>query len=228
MALVTHPDRRSGDRRTDGVTAKILRTMFAMRRGFGNAAAKNLLLRNGLEEELVERVLAIPEERRTQRRRTHEAASTSVDEHQTSTDDDGPVTLDAAGMAILHRLRFEADSGMHRMTIVECPAELQRFGLIRLDDDGKPVITAKGRQALKHFACVRALNSIQCGPDALMMSEEIRTWLESNSFLQRIGNDYKVTELGSRWLEFNRSISHDRSLPQASGQTCVHGAEHSA
>ena len=199
-----------------------------MRRGFGNAAAKNLLLRNGLEEDLVERVLAIPEERRTQRRRTHEAPSTSADPHPTSTDDDGPVTLDAAGMAILHRLRFEADTGMHRMTIVECPAELQLFGLIRLDDDGKPVITAKGRQALKHFACVRALTSIQCGPDALMMSEEIRIWLESNLFLQRIGNDYKVTELGSRWLEFNRSISHDRSLPQASGQACVHGAEHSA
>ena len=212
MALVTHPDRRSGDRRTDGVTAKILRTMFAMRRSFGNPAAKNLLLRNGLDEELVERVLAIPEERRTQRRR-HEASSTSVDEHQTPTDDDGPVTLDAAGMAILHRLRFEADTGMHRMTIAECPAELQRFALIQLDDDRKPVITVKGRQALKHFACVRVLNSIQCGLDALMMSEEIRMWLESNMFLQRIGNDYRITELGNSWLEFNRSISQNRTMP---------------
>jgi hypothetical protein len=212
MALVTHPDRRSGDRRTDGVTAKILRTMFAMRRGFGSAAAKNLLLRNGLDEALVERVLAIPEERRAQRRRTDEAPSTSGDTEQTATDDDGPVTLDAAGMAILHRLRFEADTGMHRMTIAECPAELQRFALIRLDDDGKPVITVKGRQALKHFACVRALNSIQCGLDALMMSEEIRIWLESNMFLQRIGNDYRITELGNRWLEFNRSISQSRAM----------------
>jgi hypothetical protein len=212
MALDTHPDRRSGDRRTDGVTAKILRTMFAMRRSFGNAAAKNLLLRNGLEEALVERVLAIPEERRAQRRRD-EASPTSVDEHQTSTDDDGPVTLDAAGMAILHRLRFEADTGMHRMTIAECPAELQRFALIQLDDDGKPVITVKGRQALKHFACVRVLNSIQCGLDALMMSEEIRIWLESNMFLQRIGNDYRITELGISWLEFNRSISQNRTMP---------------
>jgi hypothetical protein len=212
MALDTHPDRRSGDRRTDGVTAKILRTMFAMRRSFGNAAAKNLLLRNGLEEALVERVLAIPEERRAQRRRD-EASPTSVDEHQTSTDDDGPVTLDAAGMAILHRLRFEADTGMHRMTIAECPAELQRFALIQLDDDGKPVITVKGRQALKHFACVRVLNSIQCGLDALMMSEEIRIWLESNMFLQRIGNDYRITELGNSWLEFNRSISQNRTMP---------------
>jgi hypothetical protein len=213
MALVTHPDRRSGDRRTDGVTAKILRTMFAMRRSFGNAAAKNLLLRNGLDEELVERVLAIPEERRTQRRRLHEAPPASVGEQQTSTDDDGPVTLDAAGMAILHRLRFEADTGMHRMTIAECPAELQRFALIRLDDDGKPVITAKGRQALKHFACVRVLNSIQCGLDALMMSEEIRIWLESNKFLQRVGNDYRITELGNSWLEFNRSISQNPTMP---------------
>jgi hypothetical protein len=210
MALVTHPDRRLGDRRTDGVTAKILRTMFAMRRSFGNAAAKNLLLRNGLDEELVERVLAIPEERRAQRRR--EAPSASMDPHPAPTDDDGPVTLDAAAMAILHRLRFEADTGMHRMTLAECPVELQRFDLCRLDDDGKPVITAKGRQALKHFACVRALNSIQCGPDAPMMSEEIRTWLESNMFMQRVGNDYRITALGNSWLEFNRSISQNRAM----------------
>jgi predicted transcriptional regulator len=115
-------------------------------------------------------------------------------------------------MAILHRLRFEADTGMHRMTIAECPVELRRFGLIQLDDDGKPVITVKGRQALKHYACVRALNSIQCGLDAPMMSEEIRTWLESNMFLQRIGNDYQITELGNSWLEFNRSISQNRAV----------------
>lgn len=185
--------------------------MFAMRRSFGNAAAKNLLLRNGLDEALVERVLAIPEERRAQRRRIDEAPS--ADRHPASTDDDDePVTLDAAAMAILHRLRFEADTGMHRMTIAECPVELRRFGLIQLDDDGKPVITVKGRQALKHYACVRALNSIQCGLDAPMMSEEIRTWLESNMFLQRIGNDYQITELGNSWLEFNRSISQNRAV----------------
>lgn len=115
-------------------------------------------------------------------------------------------------MAILHRLRFEADTGMHRMTIAECPVELQRFALIQLDDDGKRVITLKGRQALRHFACVRALNSIQSGMNALMMSDEIRLWLESNLFLQRIDNAYKVTELGSGWLEFNRSISQNRAL----------------
>lgn len=212
MALVTQTDRRSGDRRTDSVTAKVLRTMFAMRRGFGNAAAKNLLLRNGLEEDLVERVLAIPEERRAQRRRVHEAPSAFVDQDRASADDDGPVTLDEAGMAILHRLRFEADTGMHRMTIAECPVELQRFALIQLDDDGKPVITLKGRQALRHFACVRALNSIQSGMNALMMSDDIRLWLESNLFLQRIGHEDKVTELGRGWLEFNRSISQNRAL----------------
>ena len=187
--------------------------MFAMRRGFGTAAAKNLLLRNGFEETLVERALAIPEERRAQRRRVPEAPPASADPHHAPADDDDEaVTLDAAGMAILHRLRFEADTGMYRMTIAECPVELQRFALIQLDDDGKPVITGKGRQALKHFACVRALDSIQCGSDALMMSEEIRTWLESNLFLQRVGNGYKVTELGRNWLAFNRAISQNRVL----------------
>jgi len=98
------------------------------------------------------------------------------------------------------------------MTIAECPVELQRFALIQPNDDGTPVITAKGRQALKHFACVRALNSIQSGLGALIMSEEIRGWLESNQFLQRNGNDYQVTELGNRWLEFNQSIAQNRAI----------------
>lgn len=212
MTLATHSDRRSGDRRTDGVTAKILRTVFAMRRGFGNAAAKNLLLRNGLDEDLIERVLAIPEDRRAQRRRTDGEAAAAAEQRDAPAADEEAVTLDAAGMAILHRLRFEADTGMHRMTIAECPAELHRFALIALDDDGKPAITAKGRQALKHFACVRALGSIHGGLDAIPMSEEVRTWLESNLFLQRVGNGYKVTELGSSWLDFNRSISGNRPL----------------
>ena len=213
MTLAAHPNRRSGDRRTDGVTAKILHTVFAMRRGFGNAAAKNLLLRNGLDEGLIERVLAIPEDRRMESRRTGDVSSAPADrDDATVVDEDLSVTIDAAGMALLHRLRFDADTGMRRVTVAECPAELKRFGLIRLDDDGNPAITAKGRQALKHYACVRALNSIQCGSDAIPMSEEIRTWLESNLFLQRIGNDYKVTELGNGWLEFNRSISQNRAL----------------
>lgn len=213
MTLATHPDRRLGDRRTDGVTARILRTVFAMRRGFGNAAAKNLLMRNGLDEALIERVLAIPEDRRMGRRRTDAAASAPVDPHPAAAaEDDAALTLDEAGMAVLYRLRFEADTGMHRMTLAECPVELKRFAMIRLDEDGKPVITSKGRQALKHFTCVRVLNSIQCGLDGTPMSEEVRTWLESNLFLQRIGNGYQVTQLGKDWLEFNRSISQNRAL----------------
>jgi hypothetical protein len=212
MALVTHPDRRSGDRRTDGVTAKILRIVIDMRRNFGNGAAKNLLLRNGLDEDAIERVLAIPKDRRAQRRRTDEMPLTATDQRDTVAEDDGAVTLDTAGMAVLHRLRFEADTGMHKMTIAECPAELRRFALIRVDDDGKPAITAKGLQALKHFTCVRALNSIQCGSNEILVSEEIRAWLESNLFLQRTGNGLKVTELGNSWLEFNRSISRNQTL----------------
>jgi len=208
MTIAIYPDRRSGDRRTDGVTAKILRTVFAMRRGFGNAAAKNLLLRNGLDEGLAERVLAIPEERRATRRRVPDAPSTCAGQDAAPGDDGEAVTLDAARMTVLHRLRFEADSGMHRMTTAECPVELLRFALVQLDDDGKPVITAKGRQALKHFACVRALDSVQCGVETLMMSEEVRRWLESNLFLQRIGNDDRVTELGKDWLAFNQQISN--------------------
>jgi hypothetical protein len=211
MAFVTHPDRRSGDRRTDGVTAKILRTVIDMRRSFGKGAAKNLLLRNGLDDDLIERVLAIPEDRRTQRRRTDEAPPASTGQRETVAEDEGEVTLDAAGMAVLHRLRFEADTGMHRMTIADCPAELKRFALIRLDDDGKPVITAKGLQALRHFTCVRALHGIQSGSDGTLMSAEIRTWLESNLFLKRTGNGCQVTELGNSWLEFNRSISQKRT-----------------
>jgi hypothetical protein len=31
-------------------------------------------------------------------------------------------------------------------------------------------------------------------------------------FLQRIGNDYRITELGTSWLEFNRSISQNREM----------------
>jgi len=214
MSIATHSDRRMGDRRSDGVTAKILRTVLAMRRSFGNAAAKNLLMRNGLDEASIERVLAIPEDRRAQRRRTDEAAYAPADRREAPSDDDDDeaVTLDATAMAILHRLRFEADTGMHRMTLAECPTELQQFAMIGLDDDGKPVITAKGRQALKHYACVRALNSIQCGQHAIPMSEEIRTWLEANLFLQRSTNGFQVTDLGSGWLEFNRSISQNRVL----------------
>lgn len=211
MTLDTQSDRRSEDRRTDGVTAKILHTVFAMRRGFGNAAAKNLLLRNGHDDAFAEQVLAIPEERRGQRRRTDAAPPAQPGRNGAAAACDEAVTLDAAGMTILHRLRFEADSGMHRMTLADCPAELSRFGLIDQEPDGTPTITDKGRQALKHYACVRALDSIRRGQDAIPMTDEIKTWLESNSFLQRTSTSYAVTDLGKRWLEFNSLLAHNRA-----------------
>lgn len=209
MTPDTQFDRRAGDRRRDGVTAKILHTVFAMRRGFGSAAAKNLLLRNGHDDAFIEQVLSIPEERRGQRRRS-DAPPPSGGERAAAAPDDEAVTLDAAGMAILHRLRFEADSGMHRMTLSECPGELQRFGLIQLERDGTPTITAKGRQALKHYACVRALDCVCRGIDAIPMTDEIKVWLESNLFLHRIGASYQVTDLGKSWLAFNSSLSTHR------------------
>ena len=197
------------ERRRDGVTAKILHTVFAMRRGFGNAAAKNLLLRNGHDDDYIEQVLAIPEERRA-RRRTDAAPPLRTDRSDTPASDEA-VTLDAAGMAVLHRLRFEADSGMHRMTLAECPAELSRFGLMQ-QQDGTPTITPRGRQALKHYACVRALDSICRGLDAIPMSDDISAWLEANLFLQRVGSGYAVTDLGKRWLEFNSLLAQPRAL----------------
>lgn len=207
MTLDIRADRRSGDRRADRVTAKILQTVFAMRRGFGSAAAKNLLLRNGLDDDFAEQVLAIPQERRAQPRRT-DAAPSRPDAAAPA--DDSAVTLDAAGMAILHRLRFEADSGMHRMAMCECPPELTTFGLIQREPDGTPTITARGRQALKHFACVRALDSVCHGLDAIPMTDEIAAWLEANLFMHRHGNGFAVTELGKSWLAFNRSLAPPR------------------
>lgn len=210
MTLDPQHSRRAEDRRRDGVTAKILHTVFAMRRGFGSAAAKNLLLRNGHDDDFIEQVLAIPEERRGPRRRTDAAPVASAAANGTPAEDE-VVTLDAAGMAILHRLRFEADSGMHRMTLADCPGELARFGLIQQERDGTPTITAKGRQALKHYACVRALDSIWRGLDAIPMSDDIKVWLEANLFLQRVGTGYAVTDLGKNWLAFNAALAQNRS-----------------
>lgn len=203
------PTRRATDRRTDGVTAKILHTVFAMRRGFGSAAAKNLLLRNGHDDDFIAQALAIPAERRGQRRRTDAAPDLPA---APAAPDSDAVTLDADGMAVLHRLRFEADSGMHRMTLADCPAQLHRFGLIAQEADGTPTITAKGRQALKHVACVRALDSIWRGLDAIPMSDDISAWLEAHLFLQRNGAGYAVTELGKNWLAFNSSVASHGTL----------------
>jgi len=211
MTLDTQSDRRSGDRRTDGVTAKILRSVFAMRQSFGSAAAKNLLLRNGHDDDFIEQVLSLSNDRRADRRRTDASPPLRVDQPPAPADDEA-VTLDASGMAILHRLRFEADSGMHRMTATDCPPELARFGLIQQEPDGTPTITSKGRQALKHFACVRALDSLDRGLDAIPMSDDIKNWLVSNLFLHSIGTGYAVTELGKSWLAFNCSLSRTRPL----------------
>lgn len=212
MTLDTQHDRRARERRSDGVTAKILHTVFAMRRSFGSAAARNLLLRNGHDDAFIAQVLAIPEERRGQRRCTDAAPPMRTEREETPvTADHGAVTLDAAGMAVLHRLRFEADTGMHRMTLADCPAELARFGLMQPERDGTPTITAKGRQALKHYACVRALDSIWRRIDAIPMSDDIQAWLEANLFLQRSGTGYQVTDLGKRWLEFNAALAQHRT-----------------
>jgi hypothetical protein len=212
MTLDTQHEPRARERRSDGVTAKILHTVFAMRRSFGNAAARNLLLRNGHDDTFIEQVLAIPEERRGQRRRTDAAPPSRTGHAETpATAESEAVTLDAAGMAILHRLRFEADTGMHRMTLADCPAELARFGLMQLERDGTPTITAKGRQALKHYACVRALDSICRRIDAIPMSDDIQAWLEANLFLQRSGTGYQVTDLGKRWLAFNAALAQHRT-----------------
>lgn len=205
----TQSDRRAPERRNDGVTSKILHAVFAMRRGFGSAAAKNLLLRNGHEAAFIEQVLALPGERRGQGRR--DDADSNAPLAGATAPSEAPVTLDADGMAVLHRLRFEADSGMHRMTLADCPPELARLGLLQLDRDGTPTITAKGRQALRHFACVRALDSLARGTDAIPMSEDIRAWLETNLFLQRAISGDAVTALGQQWLAFNATLAEGRS-----------------
>lgn len=204
MTSDTLADRRSGDRRSDGVTAKILHAVFAMRRGFGSGAAKHLLLRHGHDDAFIERILTIPEERRGQRRRADAGAAPSPAD---TVGDGAPVTLGASAMAILHRLRFEADSGMHRMAIADCPAELTQFALIQQERDGRPTITSKGRQALRHFGCVRALGSLCGGAGPVPMSDDIKAWLEANLFLQRDGNAYSATELGRNWLRFNDALS---------------------
>ncbi len=211
MILDPQHDRRAGDRRNNRVTAKILDTVFAMRRSFGTAAARNLLLHNGHDDDFVEQVLAIPAERRRRWRRTDAAPALPADRGAPPATGSDAVTLDAAGMAVLHRLRFEADSGMHRMTLCECPPELALFGLMQPEQDGTPTITAKGRQALKHYACVRALDSIWRGVDAIPMSADIQAWLEANLFLQRVGTGHAVTDLGKSWLAFNAALSHRSS-----------------
>jgi len=208
MAPDNLPERRQPDRRTDGVTAKILRKVFSMRRRRGEAAAHDLLAGSGHDQAFIERVLAIPHERRGQPRRADVAEAAPIAASET----DAVVTLGAADMATLHRLRFESDSGMHRMTMADCPGEFARFGLVHAERDGTPSITAKGRQALKHAACVRALDSVRRSLDAIPMTDEVKSWLESSGYLAQKGHGYEVTARGASWLELNGPLPQDRPL----------------
>lgn len=206
----TQADRRQTDRRTDGVTARILRRVFSMRRGADEASARSLLASTGYDPAFIEHVLAIPEERRGQPRRTVASPAGGGDIGGTAPGNAQIVSLGADDMAILHRLRFESETGMHRLTMEDCPADFTRFGLVHRECDGTPTITLKGRQALKHFACVRALDSVRLRLDAIPMSDEITSWLESNGYLERKGSGSEVTARGLSWLEMH--------LPLAPGQ----------
>jgi len=203
-------ERRKADRRSDGVTAKILRKVFSMRRGNGAASAHALFAGTTHDQGFIERVLAIPEERRGRPRSTDALAPAPAEEAAPAVD--AVVTLGATDMATLHRLRFESDSGMHRMTVADCPDVFTQCGLAHLERDGTPSITTKGRQTLKHLACVRALDSLRRSLDAIPMTDEVKGWLEANGYLAHKGNGYEVTALGSTWLELNGPLPQDRRL----------------
>jgi hypothetical protein len=199
-----HP---KADRRIDSVTAKILRKVFSMRRANGEGPVRELFTGSAHDPGFIERVLAIPEERRGRRRAVAPgsvapvAAAPAVDE---------AVTLGAADMATLHRLRFESDSGMYRMAMTDCPDAFTRLGLVQPERDGTAAITARGRQTLRHGACVRALDSVRRSLDAIPMTDEVKTWLESNGYLASKGNGYEVTALGLGWLALHDPCPQDR------------------
>lgn len=201
------PERPKEDRRIDSVTAKILRKVFSMRRANGGGPVRELFAGSAHDPGFIERVLAIPEERRGQRQApapavvAPAAVAPAVDE---------AVTLGAADMATLHRLRFESDSGMHRMAMADCPDAFTQLGLVQPERDGTAAITARGRQTLRHGACVRALDSVRRSLDAIPMTDEVKTWLESNGYLDRKGNGYEVTARGALWLELHDPLPRDR------------------
>ena len=207
-----NPDHRNEDRRIDGVTAKILRKVFSIRRRAGVAAAQDLLSASKHDPAFIARVLAIPGERRGRGRRGVPVAPAPEEDSGAALPIDEVVTLCAAGMATLHRLRFESDSGMHRMTMADCPEDFTRFGLVQQERDGRPAITARGRLALKHVACVRALDSVRRSLDAIPMTDEVKAWLESNGYLAPKGHGYEVTARGASWLELNGPLPQDRQL----------------
>ena len=213
MELDTQADRRQADRRTDGVTARILRRVFSMRRGVDDVSARSLLASTGHDPAFIERVLAIPEERRGQPRRSvvSPVAPGEASAGMLPAGDD-VVSLGADDMVILHRLRFESETGMHRLTMEDCPADFTRFGLVDRECDGTPTITLKGRQALRHFACVRALDSVRLRLDAVPMSDEVTGWLEANGYLERKGNGSEVTARGLGWLEMHLPLAPNQTL----------------
>ncbi len=190
-----------------------------MGRGADAVSTRSLFADTEHDAEFIERVLAIPEERRGQPRRTVAPPADAA----TATGAGGEcgngaaahqeiVSLGAADMAILHRLRFESETGMHRLTMADCPADFTRYGLVHRECDGTPTITLKGRQALKHFACVRALDSVRLRLDAIPMSDEVTSWLESQGYLERNGHGSEVTARGLHWLELYRPLAPDRPL----------------
>jgi hypothetical protein len=203
------PERPKADRRIDSVTAKILRKVFSMRRANSEGAVQELFAGSAHDPGFIERVLAIPEERRGRRRPAADVPAVPAVPAPAA---DETVALGAADMATLHRLRFESDSGMHRMAMADCPDAFTQLGLVQPERDGTAAITARGRQTLKHGACVRALDSVRRSLDAIPMTDEVKTWLESNGYLDRKGNGYEVTARGAVWLELHDPLPQDRQL----------------
>jgi hypothetical protein len=201
------PERPKTDRRIDSVTSKLLRKVFSIRRAHGDGAVRELLAGNAHDPGFIERVLAIPGERRSRRRLGAPAALAPAAVPAPVVE---AVTLGAADMATLHRLRFESDSGMHRMAMADCPDAFTQFGLVLQERDGTPAITALGRETLRHGACVRALDSVRRSLDAIPMSDEVKSWLESNGYLARKGASFEVTLRGATWLDLHDPLPQDR------------------
>jgi len=212
MELETQTDRRKADRRTDGVTARILRKVFSMRRGGDDTAARDLLASTGHDEAFIGHVLSIREERRGKGRRSDAASAAPAEADSAAPMLDEAVVLGDDDIAALHRLRFESETGMHRMTLADCPAVFTRYGLVQDAGDGVPTITLKGREALKHVACVRALDSVRLGLDVIPMSDEVRGWLEAQGYLAGQGARCEVTAGGLQWLALHGPLPQDQPL----------------
>lgn len=62
-------DRRTGDRRIDKVTSRLLLRALAIQRAFGPETALTLLLTSGVDESLTRTLLAVRSERRRRKAR---------------------------------------------------------------------------------------------------------------------------------------------------------------